>query len=101
VNEPATDVPPWAAMSTIGLDLDRSSDRAGCDRVLVVVEAHQAGLRDRGRHRVEAIEPAGIGDELGALGFEHLPDRLFGQLRMAMRLGVGDAFITHRGTYRV
>jgi hypothetical protein len=30
----------------IGLDLDRASDRTGCDRVLVVVEAHQTGLRD-------------------------------------------------------
>ena len=33
----------------IRLDLDGSSDGAGADRVLVVVEAHEAGLRDRCR----------------------------------------------------
>ena len=54
----------------IGLDLDRAADGAGCDRVLVVVEAHKTGLRDRRRHRVEAVEPAGRGNELGVLGFE-------------------------------
>ena len=77
----------------IGMDLDGTSDRAGCHRVFVVVEAHQAGLRDRCRHRMEAIEPASIGNELWPLRFEHLPDRLVGQLRMAMRLGVGNAFV--------
>src|SRR6202790_5279418 len=77
----------------IGMDLDRPADRAGRYRVLVVVEPHQAGLRDRCRHRMEAVEPAGIGNELRPLYLEHLPDRLFGQLRMAMRPGVGDAFI--------
>ena len=81
----------------IGLDLDRAPDGAGCDRVLVVVEAHQTGLRDRRGHRMEAIEPAGIGDELGSFGFEHLPDRLLGQLWMAMCLGVGDTFIEQPG----
>ena len=30
----------------IGLDFDRASDGAGCDRVPVVVEAHQTGLGD-------------------------------------------------------
>jgi hypothetical protein len=33
---------------------------------------------------MEAVEAAGIGNELGSFGFEHLPDRLIGQLRMAM-----------------
>jgi hypothetical protein len=51
----------------ISLDPDRASDRAGRDRVFVVVEAHQTGLRDRRRHRMEAIEPTGIGNELGVL----------------------------------
>jgi hypothetical protein len=37
---------------------------------------------------MEAVEPAGIGNELGALGSEHVPDRLIDQLRMAMCLGV-------------
>ena len=85
----------------IGLDLDRAPDGAGCDRVLVVVEAYQAGLRDRRRHRMEAVEPAGIGNELGAFGFEHFPDRLLGQLRMAMRLGVGNAFVEQPGVQLV
>jgi hypothetical protein len=40
----------------IGLDLNRSADCARGDRVLVVVEPHQAGLRDRDLRRVEAIE---------------------------------------------
>src|SRR5262245_32064578 len=31
----------------IGMDLDRSPDRAGGYRVFIVVEAHQAGLGDR------------------------------------------------------
>src|SRR3981081_1228676 len=42
---------------------------------------------------MESIEPAGIGNELWPLGFGHFPARLFGQLRMAMRLGVGNAFV--------
>jgi hypothetical protein len=82
---------------SISLDLDRASDCAGRDRVLVVVEAQQTGLRDRCRHRMESIEPAGIGNELRPIGFEHLPDRLFGQLRMAVRLGVGDALVQQPG----
>jgi hypothetical protein len=35
---------------------------------------------------MESVKPAGIGNELAVFGFEHLPDRLLGQLRMAMRL---------------
>jgi hypothetical protein len=75
----------------IGMNLDRTPDGAGRHRVLVVVEAHQAGLRDRRRHGVEAIEPAGIGNEPWPLHLEHFPDRPVCKLRMAMRLGVGDA----------
>src|SRR6476469_7969651 len=81
----------------IGLNFDWPSDCAGCDRVLVVVEAHQAGLRDRCRHRMEAVEAAGIGNEFAAFGFEHFPDRLIGQLGMAMSLGVGDALVEQPG----
>jgi hypothetical protein len=61
--------------------------------VSIVIEAHQAGLGDRRRHRVEAVEPARIGNELRPLDFEHAPDRLPGQLWMRMLFGVGDAFI--------
>src|SRR5438094_867962 len=81
----------------IGLYFDRPADRVGGHRVLVVVEAHQAGLRHRGRHRVEAVEPPGIGDQFRAFRLEHLPDRLAGHLGMAMRLGVGDALVEQPG----
>src|ERR1019366_5186158 len=77
----------------VGMNLDRPPDCAGHDRVFVVVEAHQAGLRDRCRHRVESVEPTSIRNKLWPFGFEHLPDRLFGQFRMAMRFGVGDALV--------
>src|SRR5580700_1379698 len=81
----------------IGMNLDRTPDRTGRHRVSIVVEAHQAGLRDRCRHCVESIEPAGIRNELRPLRLEHLPDRLLGQLRMVMHLGVGDTFIEQPG----
>src|SRR6188768_2631987 len=77
----------------VSMDLDRSSDGTGRDRVFVVVEAHQAGLRDRCRHRVESVEPTGIGNKLWPFGFEHLPDCLFTQFRMPVRLGVSDALV--------
>jgi hypothetical protein len=40
----------------IGVDLDRTTDRADSDRVFVVIEAYQAGLRDRGRQRMDAVD---------------------------------------------
>src|ERR1700748_233377 len=76
----------------VSMDFDRPSDGTGRDRVFVVVEAHEAGLRYRGRYRMESVEPAGIGNEFWPFGFEHFPNRLFGQFRMPVRLGVGDAF---------
>jgi hypothetical protein len=85
----------------IGVDFDRTADRTCRHRVSVVIEAHQAGLGDRCRHRMESIEPAGIGDQLWPLRLEHLPDRLLGQLRVAMRLGIGDAFIEQPGVHLV
>src|SRR6478736_2330859 len=81
----------------IGMHLDRAPNRARRHRVFVVVEAHQAGLRDRCRHCMESIEPAGIGNELWPFRLEHLPDCLLGQFWMAVRLGVGDAFIEQPG----
>ena len=81
----------------IGMNLDRMPDRTGRHRVLVVIEAYQAGLRDRRLHRVEAIELASIGNELRPLRLEHFPDCLLGQLWMVMHLGVGDAFIEQPG----
>ena len=55
------------------------------------------GYWKTGRHRVEAVKPTSIGNELGALGFEHIPYRLIGQFRMSMNLGVGNAFVEQPG----
>ena len=57
----------------IGADLDRAAKRTRRDRVLVVVEPYEAGLGDRGRHGMEAVEAARIGHERRPLGLEHLP----------------------------
>jgi hypothetical protein len=57
---------------SIGLDLNGPPDRARFHRVLVVVEAHQTGLGDRGRDSMEAVEPTRIRHEIGSLGLEDL-----------------------------
>jgi hypothetical protein len=57
----------------IGLDLDRPADGARGDRVLVVVEPHQAGLRDRCLCRVEPVKWAGNRHQLRALRLKGLP----------------------------
>jgi len=77
----------------IGLDLHRAADGAGGNRVLVVVEANQAGLRHRGRRGMEAVEPAGDRDEVRPLALERLPDRQPRDLRMLVHLGIGDALV--------
>ncbi|MBP1061968.1 hypothetical protein AB7M42_001341 [Bradyrhizobium diazoefficiens] len=46
---------------------------------------------------MEAVEAAGIGNEFGAFAFEHFPDRPIDQFRMAMSLGVSDAFVEQPG----
>ena len=91
----AHDVPVLADHDAVGIGMhfDRPANGTGRDRVLVVVEADQAGLGHRRRHGVEAIEPAGIGDQPGAFILKHFPDGLLGQLGMAVNLGVGDAAI--------
>src|SRR6516162_3859402 len=81
----------------IGMDVDRPPDGAGVHRVLVVVEAHQAGLRHRRRQRVEAVEPATIRDEIWPLLLEDVPYRLVRPFRMGMHLGVGDTFVGQPG----
>ena len=81
----------------IGPDLDRAPDRAGIDRVAVLVEPHEAGLGDRCRHHVEAVERADIGDQAGTLGFEHLPDRLVRDVRVLVCLSIGDASVLEPG----
>src|SRR5258707_283598 len=81
----------------IGMDVDRPANGAGVHRVFVVVEPHQAGLRHRGRQRVEAVEPAAIRDELRPLLLERLPHGLLRTFRMGMHLGVTDTFIGQPG----
>ena len=85
----------------IGMNLDRSPDRARRHRVLVIVEADQTGLGDRDRNGMEPIEPAGIGNKLRPLRLEHVPDRLVRQFGMAMRLDVGNALIEQPGVQLV
>ena len=85
----------------VGLDLDRSPDGAGADRVLVVVEANEAGLRDRCRQCVEAVEPASVAHEVRPLGLEHLPHGAVGLFGVRMRLGVGDAAIEQQAVQLV
>jgi len=46
---------------------------------------------------VGTVEPAGIRNELRPLRLEHFPDCLLGKFRMAMGLGVGDAFTRQLG----
>ena len=50
---------------SVTLDLDRPTHRTRGNRILVVVEAHQAGLGDRDLRRTEPVEPAADRDELG------------------------------------
>ena len=50
---------------------------------------------------MEPVEAAAIGNELGPLLLEHLPDRLAGPLGMGMRLGPGDAFVHEPGVQLV
>ena len=75
----------------VGLDLDGSADGTGVDRVPVVIKAHEAGLGDRCRQRMEAVEAAGMAHEMGPLGLEHLPHGPVRLLGMSMRLGVSHA----------
>src|SRR5579885_247424 len=95
----ADDPPVLAQLDALGIgtDLDRAPDRTRRDRVLVVVEPHEAGLGDRGRDRVEPIEAPGTGNETRPLGLECLPDRSVALLGMAVRLGVRDALIKQPG----
>src|ERR1700677_5188029 len=99
----SNDPPVLADHDAVGIrvDLDRPPDRAGGHGVFVVVEAYQAGLRHRRWHRVEAVELAGIRNELRPLRLEHLPYRPICKLRMVMRLGIGDTLIEQPSVHLV
>ena len=59
----------------IGPHVHRSPDRAGRHAVLVVVEAHQAGLRDRYLSGVEAVERAAARTANRLAGWTPMPRR--------------------------
>jgi hypothetical protein len=94
-------------ITTVGLDLakhvfqvhgvDEAGHGARRDRVLVVVEPDEAGLGDRGRHRVEAVERSGIRHQARPLGLGHLPDRAIAYLGVRLRLGPSDAAVEQPG----
>ena len=85
----------------VGMNVDRAADGAGAHRVPVVVEADEAGLRHRGRQRVESVEAAAIRDQLRPFLFEDLPDRPLGPLRMGVRLRPAQAFVEQPGVQLV
>lgn len=60
---------------SISADLDGTADGMSLDRVAVVVEPDEAGLRDRGRHRMVSVEGASIGHKAWALSLEDVPGR--------------------------
>nr|WP_143132850.1 hypothetical protein [Brucella cytisi] len=72
----------------ISMDLGRAADRSRQHQIFVVVETHEAGLADRSLYRVEAIELAGITDQMELLPFEHLPDRALRLINMLMSVRV-------------
>ena len=76
----------------VGPHVHRLPDRAGLHAVLVVVEAHQAGLGDGCTiGGVEAVEGAAVRHQERALLLEHLPHRLARNCRMRTLLGLLDA----------
>src|SRR5512139_1837193 len=81
----------------IGLDLYGPPDCARRHRIFVVVEAYQTSLGDRGGHGMEAVEAAGIRNQLWSLGLEDFPDGSVCKLRMPMRFGVSNAFVEQPG----
>src|SRR5690606_21503951 len=81
----------------VGTDLDGTPDRAGLHRVAALVEADEARLGDRGRHRMEAVERPGVGHQPRTFLLEDLPDGPVAQLGMRVRPGPGDAAVQEPG----
>ncbi len=77
----------------VSVNLDRPANGVRADRVLVIVKANQAGLRDGSRQSVESIEPAAIGNVLRPLLLEHLPNGVLGTFWMQKSLGISDELI--------
>jgi len=83
----ADDTPVLAQLDPVGIGahLHRAADGAGLDRVLVVVEPHEAGLGDR---RLDGVEPVEAALAAGiATGPLFVP---LGNARRSDRLSAGD-----------
>jgi len=83
----------------VGMDLDWATQRLRYDRVLVVVETDETGLRDGSRDSVEPVEPPSITNQAWPLGLEDRPDCLVATFGMRMRLGIGNALIDQPTIY--
>ena len=79
------------------MHVDRPAHRLGIDRVLVAIEADEAGLGHRGHRRPETVEGTAVRDQDGTLGFEHVEHRLVLLLGMRSRLGVRHATVKQKG----
>src|SRR3984893_18464789 len=77
----------------VSLDLDRSADSPRSARLLVVVEAHEARLRDRCLDCLDPVQRAAEGNEARTLRLEGLPDRAIRQLWVLVHLGIGDTSV--------
>src|SRR5262249_13728897 len=90
------DDPPVLAQDyavSIDVDVDGATNGTSLDRVLVVVDPHQAGLGHRCRGPAIAVKRPPIADQARPLGLEHGKDRLVLELRMRLLLGIGDALV--------
>ena len=72
----------------VGPHVHRPPDRTSGNAVLVVVEAHQAGLGHRRFSGMETVEGAAVRHQEGLLLLEHLPHRPARNLRMRPLLGL-------------
>src|SRR5271156_4516536 len=93
-----------AAAVTLSAAAFAQDDRFGTAqeaRAMLDKMVERAASRNWCWHRVESIEPAGIRNELWSLRLKHLPDRLLGQLRMMMHLGVSDTFFEQPSVHLV
>ena len=77
----------------ISMNVNGATNAAGQNRVFVGVKAHEAGLRDRRWHGMEAVKAARTGNQLKPLILKTIPDRRVRQLRVAVDFGICNALI--------
>lgn len=78
---------------SVCVDLGRTAHSGRQYGILVVVEADEASLADRGLNSMEAIELARVSDQIGSLFLEDVPDRALWLIDMFVGTGVIDAFV--------